>query len=76
TLTSRIYAARKAVGDNGHGQRLIRTVSRRGLRFVGDVLAQPKHAEAKHLIDPTPTDELRRRIPSQLPLPERPALAV
>ncbi|MBL6617543.1 MAG: winged helix-turn-helix domain-containing protein [Reyranella sp.] len=76
TLTSRIYAARKAVGDSGHGQRLIRTVSRRGLRFVGDVLAQPKNAEAKLLIDPTPTDELRRRIPSQLPLPERPAIAV
>ena len=30
TLTSRINAARKAVGDNGQEQRLIRTVARRG----------------------------------------------
>ena len=37
TLTSRINAARRAVGDNGAEQRLIRTVSRKGVRFVGDV---------------------------------------
>jgi len=37
TLTSRINAARKAVGDNGDDQRLIRTVVRRGLRFIGSV---------------------------------------
>jgi pimeloyl-ACP methyl ester carboxylesterase/DNA-binding winged helix-turn-helix (wHTH) protein len=34
TLTSRINAARKAVGDSGEEQRLIRTVARRGVRFV------------------------------------------
>src|SRR5262245_37165259 len=37
TLTSRINAARKAVADNGDEQRLIRTVMRKGLRFVGEV---------------------------------------
>ena len=37
TLTSRINAARKAVGDSGGEQRLIRTIARKGLRFVGDV---------------------------------------
>src|SRR5712691_2488516 len=37
TLTSRITAARKAIGDNGSNQRLIRTVPRNGIRFVGDV---------------------------------------
>lgn len=35
TLSSRITAVRKAVGDNGRDQRLIRTVSRHGFRFVG-----------------------------------------
>ena len=35
TLTSRINAARKAVGDSGEEQKLIRTVARKGLRFVG-----------------------------------------
>src|SRR6187399_2217229 len=37
TLTSRINAARKAIRDNGKDQRLIRTVARKGLRFVGPV---------------------------------------
>lgn len=37
TLTSRINSARKAVGDNGREQRLIRTYARKGIRFVGEV---------------------------------------
>src|SRR6202035_609479 len=37
TLTSRINAARKAVGDSGDKQNLIRTIARKGLRFVGAV---------------------------------------
>src|SRR5262249_56681797 len=37
TLASRINAARKAVGDSGDEQRLIRTVQRKGVRFVGAV---------------------------------------
>jgi TolB-like protein len=42
TLNSRINAARKAVGDSGEAQRLIRTLPRKGFRFVGDVTdAQP-----------------------------------
>ena len=34
TLTSRINAVRKAVADSGDEQRLIRTIPRKGLRFV------------------------------------------
>jgi DNA-binding winged helix-turn-helix (wHTH) protein len=37
TLTSRIKAARRAIGDDGRAQRLIRTVHGRGYRFVADV---------------------------------------
>jgi TolB-like protein len=37
TLTSHINAVRKAIGDSGEEQRLIRTVPRKGFRFVGDV---------------------------------------
>src|SRR5439155_17977430 len=44
TMTSRINAVRKAIGDNGRAQQLIRTVSRRGLRFVGDVREEEKPA--------------------------------
>lgn len=37
TLSSRISAARRAVGDSGYDQSLIRTLHKRGFRFVGDV---------------------------------------
>jgi TolB-like protein/cytochrome c-type biogenesis protein CcmH/NrfG len=76
TLTSRVYAARKALGDSGHGQLLIRTIARRGLRFVGDVhtqatgpLAEPGGSWAA----PGEIDEVGHQA---LPAPERPAIAV
>jgi DNA-binding winged helix-turn-helix (wHTH) protein len=37
TFTSRINAARSAISDSGEDQRLVRTVPRRGYRFVGSV---------------------------------------
>jgi TolB-like protein len=50
TLTSRINAARKAVGDSGEAQRLIRTVPRKGFRFVGDVAdEQPTEPRLPHI---------------------------
>jgi len=36
-LTSRIKAARRAIGDDGRDQRLIRTAHGRGYQFVGHV---------------------------------------
>lgn len=36
-LTTRINAARTAIGDSGEAQRLIRTLPRKGLRFIGAV---------------------------------------
>src|SRR5262249_55580963 len=41
TLLSRINAARRAIGDDGEQQRLIRTVARKGIRFVGAVRTLP-----------------------------------
>jgi TolB-like protein/DNA-binding winged helix-turn-helix (wHTH) protein len=41
TLNNRINAARRAVGDSGARQNFIRTVARRGFRFVGDVRQEP-----------------------------------
>lgn len=40
TVTSRINSARNAVGDDGLAQRLIKTMRRRGFRFVGAVREQ------------------------------------
>jgi len=42
TLDSRINAVRKAVGDSGGQQRLVRTMSRKGFRFVGAVTSTGK----------------------------------
>jgi len=74
TLTSRINAARKAVGDSGEDQKLIRTVVRKGLRFVGTVHAKSNGAEPAHAAGPL--DDVREQSRAGLPLPDRPAIAV
>ncbi|HKH06796.1 MAG TPA: AAA family ATPase [Acidimicrobiales bacterium] len=43
-LTTRIKAARRAVGDNGRDQRIIRTYHGRGYRFVAEVEHEPAAA--------------------------------
>src|SRR5467141_1948959 len=55
TLTSRIYAARRAIGDSGRNQSLIRTIARKGLRFIGDVRIQAD-GEAAPAIDSSPIE--------------------
>jgi TolB-like protein len=75
TLSSRINAVRKAIGDNGEDQRLIRTVARKGFRFVGTVRLQPDGADSAYGTG-SPPDESHERTPAALPLPDRPAIAV
>ncbi|TAJ35709.1 MAG: transcriptional regulator [Reyranella sp.] len=41
-IDSRISTARRALGDNGSDQALIRTVPRRGFRFIGKVVTEPE----------------------------------
>jgi adenylate cyclase len=36
-LTTRINAVRRALGDDGATQRLVRTITRKGFRFIGEV---------------------------------------
>jgi DNA-binding winged helix-turn-helix (wHTH) protein len=53
-LSSRIRAVRKAIGDNGDDQRFIRTLHKRGFRFVAAVtdgppsIVEPAQGEAEH----------------------------
>ena len=60
TLDSRINAARKAVGDSGRKQSLIRTSARKGFRFVGEVQEDAQTPAANvnesrtHGLDPLP----------------------
>ena len=64
TLSSRINAARSALHDNGEKQRLIRTMLRRGFRFVGAALEEDATAAGAELSRPGPD------------LPDRPSIAV
>jgi len=73
TLTSRINAARKAIGDSGAEQKLIRTITRKGFRFVGDVRAQA--AENASLARPAANASSEQPRPTSS-LPDRPGIAV
>ncbi len=53
-LFNRINAARTAIGDTGERQRLIKTLPRRGLRFVGDVREEASSLADAGLPKPTP----------------------
>jgi TolB-like protein len=67
-LTTRINAARQAIGDTGEEQRLIRTVPRKGFRFVGVVTCEAENV--KDVPGSTATT------PRPLPLPDKPSIAV
>jgi DNA-binding winged helix-turn-helix (wHTH) protein len=44
-LSTRINAVRSAIGDSGSEQRLIKTLPRKGIRFVGEVREEQKSQE-------------------------------
>ena len=81
TLTSRINAVRNAVGDTGEDKKLIRTIARKGFRFVGAVHMQSgrsgdgKQAAMSAHFGPPP-NETQEQSRVALPLPDRPAIAV
>ena len=72
TLTSHINAVRKAIADTGKDQRLIRTVARRGLRFVGKVREQDLRTSTS-VTDPNGTGERPAPAPA---LPDSPSIAI
>lgn len=64
TLNSRINSARRAIGDTGKKQQLIKTLTRRGLRFVGKVEVE------EDTIAAVPGSEIARPHPTELPAQE------
>ncbi len=72
TLTSRINAARKAVGDSGRDQGLIRTIARKGLRFIGEV-REVRAGPPREGAAPLPSDESTKPLLAAL---DRAAIAV
>jgi TolB-like protein/Tfp pilus assembly protein PilF len=75
TLTSRINAARKAIGDSGEEQRLIRTIARKGIRFVGEVQSRPSANEPAQAAT-VAVDGVHHSRTDASPPSNRPAIAV
>lgn len=69
-LTTCINAARTVIGDSGDAQRLIKTLPRRGIRFVGTVREEgkPSGLTATAIVADSPG--------SGLALPDKPSIAV
>ena len=83
-LNSRISAARRAIGDDGNTQALIRTAQKRGFRFVGEVHSADADAPAE-LKETSPENIVIQDVPTlapaaepavPLPLPNKPSIAV
>jgi TolB-like protein len=65
-LTTRINAVRRAIGDSGEQQRLIKTLPQKGIRFVGAVREDQAPADGSAVEPPRPP----------LALPDKPSIAV
>src|SRR5215203_2865983 len=65
-ITTRINAVRRAVGDDGATQRLVRTFTRKGVRFMGEVteITDVANSAARDAFRAAPT------------LPDKPSIAV
>lgn len=72
-LSSRINAARKAVGDDGDRQDVIRTIHKRGFRFVAAVSDQPEAedtpAAPAEPVPAPPAEDTPSRRPSIVVMP-------
>lgn len=73
TITSHINAVRKAIGDSGEEQRLVRTVARKGFRFVGEI-GEPPLPDGTAVAEPA-LSEASEPLPG-LVLPDKPSITV
>jgi DNA-binding winged helix-turn-helix (wHTH) protein len=63
-LATRLNAVRSAIGDSGQEQRLVKTLPRKGFRFVGPVLEAPV------------ADDQMEHLKTALALPDKPSIVV
>jgi DNA-binding winged helix-turn-helix (wHTH) protein len=73
TVSTRMNAVRRAIGDSGEQQRFIRTIARKGYRFVGDVEEQGASGATRPAFSAT---EKADGAPAPLVLPDKPSIAV
>jgi TolB-like protein len=70
-LTTRINAARSAIGDTGQQQRLIKTLPRKGFRFVGSILQRQEGPSA-----PIGRDDTVESTRPVFTYPDKPSIAI
>ncbi|MDH4654727.1 MULTISPECIES: winged helix-turn-helix domain-containing protein [unclassified Pseudomonas] len=79
TITSHINAVRKAIGDSGEEQHLVRTVARKGYRFVGDIkvveVGETQLPAGPGIGEDEPV-ERKATPPAALVLPDKPSISV
>ncbi len=75
TLNSSINAVRQAIGDSGETQRFIRTIPRKGFRFVGTVRQEAKSQKLKPA-PPATEEAASSKTDGALSLPDKPSIAV
>ena len=63
-LSSRINGARRALGDSGNGQNFIKTLHKRGFRFVADVQEITENTDQDRAPPVSETVALNRIVPS------------
>src|SRR5262249_1586386 len=68
-LTTRLNIARNAIGDSGDEQRLVKTLPRKGFRFVGSVR---EARESSGVVADTPAEPPK----PALALPDKPSIAI
>ncbi len=73
TVSTRMNAVRRAIGDSGERQHFIRTVARKGYRFVGDVAEQSTGSATAPAVSTVDKSDGASR---PLSLPDKPSIAV
>jgi len=76
TITSHINAVRKAVGDTGEEQRLVRTVARKGYRFVGQILISDGEQAPSAGPGTNTAMDAKHTASAVLVLPDKPSITV
>lgn len=78
TITSHINAVRKAIGDSGEEQHMVRTIARKGFRFVGEVhvvdVGSSTLSQGPGIAAGSPGEA--SLVPPALPLPDKPSITV
>jgi adenylate cyclase len=79
TLSSRVNSARSAIGDRGDQQQWIRTIARKGFRFVGEIREERGPGDPRAATPPLAEENalpVASAVPAAPQLPDKPSIAV